>query len=209
MADLARGRYNVTNPVHSYLGQPVNATQSDLTVRSNLPVLGLASLADTAAALTTQVCTAVPIPVEYGDVITKITVVVGATAAGTPTNGFAALYSGVATTPALLAQSADITTAAIAASALFTYTLQSAVTITPANAPFGYIYASIMSKATTVPSLATVSVAAAVAYQYTLTGATAPLKMGAMTHGSALTNTAPATIVTPTAQAATPIVFLS
>lgn len=115
----------------------------------------------------------------------------------------------MATTPALLAQSVDITSTAIPASALFTFTLATPQLITPANAPFGYVYASIMSKATTVPSLATVSVATAVAYQYTLNGATAPLKMGAITHGSALTATAPATIATPTAQAATPIVFLT
>jgi hypothetical protein len=209
MADLVRGRYNVTNPLWSYVGQAVNGTQSDIAVRSNAAVLGLAGLTDSAAALTTQVCTAVPVPVEYGDVISKVTVVVGATAAGTPTNAFAALYSGIATTPALLAQATDISSAAIAASAVFTFTLASSVLVTPANAPFGYIYASIMSKATVVPSLATVSVAAAVAYKWGLTGATAPLGMGAITHGSALTTTAPATITSPTAQAATPIVFLS
>jgi hypothetical protein len=33
--------------------------------------------------------------------------------------------------------------------------------------------------------------------------------MGAVTHGSALTGTAPSTIASPSAQAATPIVFLS
>ena len=209
MADLVRGRYNVTNPVWSYLGQPTNATQSDIPSRTNATVLGLASLADTAAALTTAVCTAVPVPVEYGDVISKITVIVGATAASVPVNAFAALYTGVATTPVLIGQSTDITSSAIAASAAFTFTLTTAQLITPTNAPFGYIYVSIMSKATTVPSLATVSVAAAVGYKWLLTGAVAPLGMGAVTHGSALTATAPATIVSSTAQAATPIVFLS
>ena len=206
MADLVRGRYHVTNPVWSYLGQPVNATQSDIAYRSNAAVTGLAGLADTAAALTTQVCTSVPVPVEYGDVITKISVVVGATAAGTPTNSFAALYSGIATTPALLAQSTDITTTAIAASGVFTWTLASPIMVTPTNAPNGYLYASIMVKATTVPSLATVSVATAVGYKFFTNS---PLGMGALTHGSSLTATAPTTIASSTAQAATPIVFLS
>jgi hypothetical protein len=205
MADLVRGRYPVTDHFWSYLGQPVNATQSDVAQRSNLKVLGLAGGADNAAALTTQVCTAVPVPVEYGDVISKITVVVGATAAGTPTNGWAALYSGVAT-PALLAQATDITTTAIPASAVFTYTLATAQLITPANAPQGFVYASVMSKATVVPSLAGVSVAAAVAYKWFTNG---PLGMGAVTHGSALTATAPATITGQAAQAVTPYVFLS
>ena len=208
MADLVRGRYHVTNPVWCYLGQPVNVTQSDISTRSSVVVLGLSGLADTAAALTTQVCTSVPIPVEYGDVISKVAVVVGATAAGTPTNAFAALYTGVATTPVLMGQSTDILTAAIPASAVFTFTLTTPQLITPTNAPFGYIYATIMSKATTVPSLATVSVAAAVAYKWLL-GGTAPLGMGAITHGAALTTTAPATITAATAQTATPIVILS
>jgi len=205
MADLVRGRYHVTNPVWSYLGQPVNATQSDIAYRTNAAVTGIAGLADTSAALTTQVCTAVPVPVEYGDVITKISVVVGATAAGTPTNSFAALYSGIGT-PALLAQSTDITTGAIAASAVFTWTLASPILVTPTNAPNGYLYASIMVKATTVPSLATVSVATAVGYKFFTNS---PVGMGAVTHGSALTGTAPSTIASPSAQAATPIVFLS
>ena len=107
MADLVRGRYPVTSPIWSLVGQLANTTQSDIAARSNGVALGLAGLADTAAALTTQVCTAVAVPVEYGDVISSVTVLVGATAAGTPTNQFAALYSGVATTPALMAQSTD------------------------------------------------------------------------------------------------------
>ena len=200
---LSRGRYSATNPLYSYLGQPVNASQSDIAVRTNATVLGMQALTD-GAALTTQVCTAVPVPVEVGDVITKVSVFVGATAAGTPTNSWAAVYSGVAV-PALLNQSTDGATAVIAASGRFDFTIP-ATMVTAANAPQGFWYASVMVKATSVPTLAAVTIAAAVAYQWYTT---APLKMGAVTHGSALTATAPATIATPTAQAVTPIVVLS
>ena len=204
MSDLVRGKYHVTSPFYSVLGNAANATQSNIAARSNAEVVGLNALTD-GAALTTQVATAVAIPVEVGDVITKVTVFVGATAAGTPTNQFAALYSGIAT-PALLAQSTDGTTGAIAASGAFTFTLASPVLITAANAPQGFIYASVMVKATSTPTLASATVATAVAYQWY---ANAPLKMGALTHGSSLTTTAPATIASPAAQAVTPIVVLS
>lgn len=206
MADLVRGRYPMTNELWSYLGQPVNANQSDLAVRSNLGMLP-GALSD-GAALATGVATAVPVPVEYGDVITKISVLAGATAESGGTHLWAALYSGLAT-PALLAQSADNTGAtAVAASARFDFTLATPQLITPANAPNGFVYASVMcaQSAGAVPTLVSISVATAVAYAWF---ANSPVKMGAVTHGSALLGTAPATIATPAAQAVTPLVFLS
>ena len=201
---LVRGRYSATNPLYSYLGQPTNATQSDLAVRTNATVLGLQALTD-GAALTTQVATAVAIPVEIGDVITKVTVFVGATPAGTPTNSWAAIYSGVAI-PALLAQSADGLTGAIAASGAYTFTLATPQMVTVANAPQGFWYASIMVKATSTPTLASATTAVAVAYAWY---ANSPLKLGAITHGAALVATAPATLVVVAGQAVTPIVALS
>jgi len=204
MADLVRGKYPVTNQLFSALGQTANSSQGNLAQRSNAAYTGLNAVTDQAAALTTQVCTSVAVPVEVGDVITKITVLVGATAAGTPTNGFAALYSGI-TVPALLGQATDITSNAIAASAGFTFTLASPVMVTTALAPQGFIYVSVMSKATVVPSLASTALAAAVGYKWF---PNSPLFFAA-THGSALTNLAPATIVTPTAQTVVPLVFLT
>lgn len=59
------------------------------------------ALADSATALTTQIMTCVGVPLYPGDLISKITVMVGATAASVPTNQWAALYSSAAT-PALL-----------------------------------------------------------------------------------------------------------
>ena len=205
MSDLVRGKYPVTDPFFSALGQTANATQTNIALRSNAKVIGINGLTD-GAALTTQVATAVAVPVEVGDVITKVTVFVGATGAGTPTNSWAAVYSGVLTTPALLGQSTDGATAAIAASGAFVFTLASPLLITAANAPYGYVYVSVMVKATTPPTLASATIATAVAYQWYTN---APLKMGAVTHGSTLTTTAPATIASPTAQAVTPIVVLS
>jgi len=205
MSDLVRGKYPVTAPFYKVLGANSNATQSNIALRSNVEVVGLNALTD-GTALTTQVATAVAIPVEIGDIISKVTVFVGATGAGTPTNSWAAIYSGVATTPSLLGQSADGTTAAIAASGAFTFTLSTPILVTAANAPYGYIYASVMVKATTPPTLASATIATAVAYQWYTN---APLKMSAIAHGSSLTTTAPATIASGSAQAVTPIVALS
>ena len=204
MSDLVRGKYPVTAPFYKVLGNPANATQSNIAARSNVEVVGLNALTD-GTALTTQVATAVAVPVEIGDVISKVTVFVGATGAGTPTNSWAAVYSGIAT-PALLGQSADGASGAINASGAYTFTLATPITVTAANAPQGFIYVSVMVKATTPPTLASATVALAVAYQWFTN---APLKMGALTHGSSLTTTAPATIASPSAQAVTPIVVLS
>lgn len=204
MSDLVRGKYPVTNPLFTALGQSANVSQSNIALRTNAVVTGLNALTD-GAALTTQVATAVAIPVEIGDLISKVTVFVGATAAGTPTNSFAALYSGVAV-PALLGQSVDGAAAAIAASGAFVFTFPAPLAVTAAVAPFGYIYASVMVKSTVAPTLASTTVATAVAYKWF---ANAPLGLGALAHGAALTTTAPATITAPTAQAVTPIVVLS
>lgn len=210
MSDLVRGRFHVTNPVWCALGQPVNATQSDIAVRSNLDAWGSPVLSD-GAALATGVITAVAVPVEYGDVISKISVLVGATAEATGTHAWAALYSAPAAqgTPALLGtQSTDNTgAAAMGASARFDFTLGGTpVLITPTNAPQGYVWAAVCVTATTVPTLASFTLATAVAYPWFTN---APVKMGAITSGSALGATAPATLASPAAQAVTPVMFLS
>jgi hypothetical protein len=155
---------------------------------------------DEAAALTTAVMTCVGVPLYPGDVVSKITVVVGATAAGTPVNQWAALYSSAAT-PALMAQSADGTSGAIAASAAFTFTLATPQAITVE----GVFYAAIMVKATTVPSLVSNNTGVAGINAAVLTG----MPIRCQTSGSALTTTAPATIAAPTTVAKIPYVVLS
>ncbi len=160
--------------------------------RANLSATDCVS--DTAA-LTTQVMTSVGIELQAGDVVANLTFQSGATAAGTPTNYWVALY-----TPAgvLLAQSADQLTAAWAADTAKTLALASAQLIsTP-----GFYYAALMVKATTPPSLigATLGRAAAA-------GAIAGSKILSQTSGAALTTTAPGTIATPTTIAAVPLVI--
>lgn len=143
---------------------------------------------DVAAALVTQVMTGVLIHLPVGFVVTKIGFLVGATAGGTITNQWAALYSNAAT-PALMAQSTDTTSAAIAANALAEYTLATPQTIT---ADGNYILA-YMVKATTVPSIQCKVAPLASTNGAFVTGA------GVLTgtSGAALTATAPATWATP------------
>jgi hypothetical protein len=93
MADLVDGRYPQVDAQWSMLGQPVNVSQSDIPVFSNLRALGLGNPTDGALAATGVAC-AVPIPVDYGAIISKVSLLVGATAEATGTHAWAALYSG-------------------------------------------------------------------------------------------------------------------
>lgn len=153
---------------------------------------------DVAAALTTQVLTSTAIVLEPGDKVTNLSFLSGATAAGTPTNWFFALYD---TAGALIAQSADQTTTAWAADTVKTLALSTAY-IVPA---LGVYYAAIMVKATTVPSLICKVAGRAAANGALLTG----YKVKAQTSGSGLTTTAPATIATPTTVVNRPWVAVS
>lgn len=148
----------------------------------------------------TQVMTTVAVPLQAGDVITSITFKSGATAADTPLNWWFALYSS-ASTPALLAQTADQTTTAWAANTAKTVALATAQTIT---AP-GVYYAAFMMKATTVTTLLGRTLALAGASTGSITGQ----KVLAQTSGSSLTDTAPATVASPTTSALVPYVVLT
>jgi hypothetical protein len=151
------------------------------------------------AALTTQVMTSVAVPVQSGDVVTSVTFKSGATAAGTPTNWWFAVYS-AAGTPALLGQTADQTTTAWAANTAMTLALATPVLVQAS----GVLYVSVMVKATTVPTL--------LGANLSLAGASAGIagsKVRAQTSGSGLTTTAPATIATPTTVATVPYAVLT
>lgn len=178
---LVRGHYPVTNPEWSLNGSPSG------TFRANMR---RQDIAGNLAALTTQVMLSTALYLEAGDPVTNLTFVSGATAAGTPTNWFFALYDDSAT-PALLAQSADQLTAAWAANTAVTLALASVQRITRT----GIYYAAVMVKATTVPTLAG---AAAVENAVAAGALIAGQKVLAQTSGAALTTTAPATIATPT-----------
>lgn len=165
--------------------------------RSNLPRFGLYdSASDTGSvALTTQVMTAVPIFLAAGETVTNVSFFVGTTAAGTPTNWWAALYSNAAI-PALLAQSADQTTTAAAAFTKETLALATAQLISKSDV----YWVAIMFKATTVPTLL-----GAIGVPPIVTGE----RNLAVTSGSALVATAPGTLATPTVQRFVPYVVLT
>ncbi len=203
MADLVSAHMPQNSALDVLLGATRNVVNSTAPARSNLEYLGLSTLTDGVSAAT-GVCWSVAVPVDIGEVYSKVTVLVGATAASTPTHSFAACYSGIAT-PALLAQSADALTGAIAASAAYTVTLATAQLATAANAPYGFWYVSGSQTATAASTLAAIATPTAVGYAWTTNG---PLFFSA-THGSAVAGTAPATIATPAAKAVAPIVILT
>jgi hypothetical protein len=136
--------------------------------------------------------------VQPGELITNITFVSGATAANTPTNWWFALYSSAATA-ALLAQTADQTSAAWAANTVKTVALATAQRPTTA----GGLYVACQVTATAAPSLAGVTLENAV-----MAGALRSSVILAQTSGSSLTTTAPATIGTPTTVATIPFCIL-
>lgn len=144
------------------------------------------------AALTTAVMTSVALPLQVGDLVTNLTFKSGATAGDTLSNWWFALYS---PTGALLAQTADQTSTAWAANTVKTLALTTPQRVAAA----GVHYAAVMVKASTVPTLIGASVGIAGASASILSS-----KILAQTSGSGLTDTAPATIATPTAVATVP-----
>lgn len=174
--------------VRDQLGYAVAVAPSPLSTfyRASQPRIGLYDSASDSGsvALTTQVMTSVPLYLAAGDVVTNLSFESGATAAGTPTNWWFALYD-TSATPALIGQTADQLTAAWAAFTAKTLALATAYTVPKT----GVYWAAIMVKATTVPTLlGTIGAKPIVTGERNL----------AQTSGAALTTTAPATIATPT-----------
>jgi hypothetical protein len=149
--------------------------------------------------LTTQVMLSVGVPLQAGDLVTNITFKSGATAADTPTNWWFALYD-TSATPAKVGQTADQTTTAWAANTVKTLALTTPYRVTTT----GVHYVGIMVKATDLPSLVGKSVGIAGAAASILSS-----KVLAQTSGSSLTDTAPATIATPTTIASVPLAILT
>ena len=169
----------------------------DTFYRFNQPRIGLYdSASDTGqVALATGVMTAVRIKLYAGDIITNISARSGATAAGTPTNYWFALYSSAAT-PALLAQTADQTSTAWAANTTKTLALSAPVTISQT----GYYWVAIMVAATTPPTLlGSIAVAPIVTGEANLS----------VSSGSGITTTATATLASPTVKQFVPYVVLT
>jgi len=133
----------------------------------------------------TGIMTSVPISLASGDVITNISFRTGATAGGTMTNWWVALYDDSAT-PALMAQCADQTSGAIAANTTITKALSAAQTIRRT----GIYQVAIMVAATTIPTL--------LGWTVWPSGVVTGDGQLARSSGSGLTTTAPATIATTT-----------
>lgn len=181
------------NSDHVRQGMPVNATYAE-----SIPRWGAA--ADNAISAT-GVALAIGIVLQNGDLVSNISFTTGGTAAGTPTAGFAALYSN-ATVPALLGQSADFGSTARAANSEFTVPLVTPVSITAT----GVYYVSISFTAGTIPTLRGATVGALImSGAGSITSPTAR-KILAQSHGSAVGAVAPATITGATVVATIPYV---
>ena len=173
--------------VHGGYGEYLlNGSQAN--IRSTFP-RGLIS-SQALAALTSGVMYSVAIPLLAGDVVTSIGFRSGTQAAVTPTNYWFALYDN-ASTPALLAQTADQTSTAWGSSTVKELNLTSPVTITQDGA----YYVSIMMAAGTVVNLTGFSMATGGVSSAVTTGQ----KVLNQTSGSSLTTTAPATITSASA----------
>jgi hypothetical protein len=183
---LVSGGYPVKSDIAAQAGGP------GVLARYNMNRIDAVS---DAAPLTTQVMTSVAVNLQAGDQVAKIAFRSGATAAGTPTNWWFALYSPAGV---LLAQTADQLTAAWAADTTMDLALATSQFIsTP-----GLYFAAIMVKATTVPSL----VGSTLGRAGVAAGLLSTDKVLSQTSGAALTTTAPGTIATPTTIAAVPLV---
>ncbi len=163
-------------------------------VRSNIPAWACVS---DLAATTTDVAIGTRIFLRKGDVVTNLTFVSGATAAGTPTHWFHALYD---PDGALLKQSADQLTAAWAANTAKKLALSTPQTITVD----GWHIAATAMTATTVQTL--IGNAPIVTASGAVHTGSKPL---GFTFGSALAGVAPATTGTQTAVAKCPLAIVS
>ncbi len=192
MATLGLYNRNHRDPLAHF--NAADPADPDTFFRRNLPRTGLTdSGGDTNhVALATGVMTSVPIFLVAGDKITNLSFVSGATAAGTPTNYWFALFS-TDPTPALLAQSADQTSTAWAANTVKTLALATPYTVPKT----GLYWAAIMVAATTPPTLI-----GTIAAKPVVTGE----RNLSQSSGTGLTATAPATIATPTVKTFVPYV---
>jgi hypothetical protein len=167
MADLVGGRWSQYNPVDRILGQFSNATQGNIPARSNAYLFGASTLVDQATAATKKGLF-VAIPVEYGDIIKNVSVLVGATEGETGVKSFVALYGGPSKPKGeatLLGQS-KVKEVALKKSKALTEELEKSVLITTANAPFGVVWAGLIVEATTINSQLGVACPTAAQYEW-------------------------------------------
>lgn len=179
-----------------------NITGSGYTTANSGIVRRLASANGTA--LATGVMTSVSIWLPAGITVTSIGFVSATTAADTPTHWGYALYSSAAT-PAKLAQTADQTTTAFAANTLLYKALATPQVISKG----AYYWVSMWMAATGCPTLLS---SPALTAGLLNVGGINPIAASdvalAVTSGTAIAATAPATIATPTNSLVVPLCFV-
>lgn len=159
--------------------------------RTNLPRF---AVEDSATALVTAKATSARIFLGAGDLVTNLSVIVGATAGVSHTASWLALFDPVGN---LLGQTADETTTVWGASAVKTRALTSPVR----TSRTGLHYVGIMVAASTVPSL--------IGHTCSRPVLVSEPNLGELTTSAGLTGTAPATRPASAFQAFTPLVVVS
>lgn len=210
-SDLVGAGYPTGWPMYAALGGLTNVSSPNQPCRTNLEWFGFNTAVATTNVLlggSTGAGAVAAVPVTPGEVITKVGVLVTNTAGGTPTHGFAAVYAGTGSAPALIAQSPDTGSGAIAANGLYNWTFTSPLSVSAINAPFGFVYVLMSVTAGTLPTIVTVTGPTIGAWGTMVPPSTAPLLFAA-TQGSGLGATAPATIASYTNVATVPAVFLT
>jgi hypothetical protein len=133
------------------LGNLRQSAQPQLPCRSNSSWLGATLLG--VALQASEVGTVVAVPVQAGDIVSRVTLPVGQTKGKGVENAFAALYEGHGTEPALVGQSKSVALKeTVAAEKPLAFTLEEPVTVTAAMAPHGYIYVLVAMEAETMPN---------------------------------------------------------
>ncbi len=205
--DLVSAGYPISRPLLALLGGTGNTSQGNVPVFSNLD-WGLGNIVDGTAAGGGNVVASpggqvqsVAVPVLPGTVITKISFVVGNTSAasGNVTNQVAGLYTGTGSAPGttgaqptLIAQTASLAATNVASASLLTFTYGTPQTITQAQCPYGFVYASytVTTGSSTGPSFVSLTAASAGVYQWFTNG---PLFL-AGTHNSSVASALPTTM---------------
>ena len=208
MTDLVSGRYGAYDPMWLIFGKPNNAKQSNIPARSNIWEQKLTGVSDGALAGTEE-GTLVAVPVQEGDIYTKVTYLVGGTGGTECEAGFVALYAGKKTGKLLAQSKSKKYTTQVEAGKPCVLELEKEVQISSENAPNGFIYVVLVIEAPTggsgvIPTVVSSSVPKACQYSWftntpeVLTG----------TVGTGLKTTAEATLGSVTSKAVAPIVFL-
>ena len=150
--DMTGGAYSTEDIIWKMMGRPRNATQQNIAARSNVWFTGYSAAVDLAATATKKGMFSA-VPVQEGDVITKVSSFIGATEGKTGVKSFVAVYEGTtAKTEAKLLGQSKVKEVAIKPKLILTEELEKALLITSTNAPNGYVFVGLITEATTLPT---------------------------------------------------------